>query len=54
MELAEYASKLDKQSNEGYTHRHEGLFLDLKKAEINLIRTANNFLDKKESIVAKS
>jgi CheY-like chemotaxis protein/HPt (histidine-containing phosphotransfer) domain-containing protein len=54
MELAEFASKLDKQSNEGYTHRHEGLFLDLKKAEINLIRTANNFLDKKESIVAKS
>jgi two-component system, sensor histidine kinase and response regulator len=54
MELAECASELDKQSNEGYTHRHEELFLDLKKAESNLIRTANNFLDKKESIVAQS
>lgn len=54
MELADCASKLDNRSNEGYTRLHEGLFLELKKAESNLIRTANNFLDQKETIVAKS
>ncbi|SRR6266487_2224862 len=45
MELAESATKLDNQSNEGYTHLHEGLFLELKKAETNLVRTANDFLE---------
>jgi CheY-like chemotaxis protein/HPt (histidine-containing phosphotransfer) domain-containing protein len=44
MELAECASQLDKRSNEGYTHEHEGLFLELKKAVTNLLRTANDFL----------
>lgn len=54
MELAESASKLDKQSNEGYTHLHEGLFLDLKKAEINLVRTANDFLERHGRIVTQA
>ncbi len=52
MELAESASNLDKQSNEGYTHLHEGLFLELKKAETNLVRTANDFLERHGRIVA--
>ena len=54
MELAECASQLDKQSNEGYTHRHEGLFLELKKAEANLLRTANDFLMNHGSFLAQS
>ena len=54
MELAECASQLDKQSNEGYTHRHEGLFLELKKAEKNLLRTANEFLLNQGRFVAQS
>jgi len=54
MELAECASQLDKQSNEGYTHRHEGLFLELKKAEKNLLRTANEFLLNHGRFVAQS
>jgi CheY-like chemotaxis protein len=54
MELAECASKLDKQSNEGYTHEHEGLFLELKKAEANLLRTASDFLLNPGEIVAQS
>jgi HPt (histidine-containing phosphotransfer) domain-containing protein len=54
MELAECASKLDKQSDEGYTHEHEGLFLEFKKAETNLLRTANDFLLNPGKIVAQS
>jgi CheY-like chemotaxis protein len=54
MELAECASQLDKQSNEGYTHRHEGLFLELKKAEKKLLRTANEFLLNQGRFVAQS
>jgi len=52
MELAECASQLDKHSNEGYTHRHEGLFLELKKAETNLLQAANDFLLKHGRLVA--
>jgi CheY-like chemotaxis protein/HPt (histidine-containing phosphotransfer) domain-containing protein len=44
MELAGSASTLDKQSNEGYTHLIEGMFLELKKAESHLLRTATDFL----------
>jgi CheY-like chemotaxis protein/HPt (histidine-containing phosphotransfer) domain-containing protein len=51
MELADCAGKLEKQSDEGYTRLHEGLFLDLKKAEANLSRTANNFLSRQGRIV---
>jgi two-component system sensor histidine kinase/response regulator len=54
MELAECASQLDKQSNEGYTHRHEGLFLELKKAAKNLRRTANDFLSNQGKLVAQA
>ncbi len=54
MELAESASNLDKQSNEGYTHLHEGLFLELKKAETNLLRTATDFLLRHGRIVTQA
>jgi len=54
MELSECAGKLDKQSNEGYTRLHEGLFLELKKAEANLQRTANDFLSRQGKIVTQA
>jgi len=54
LELAACAGKLDKQSNEGYTHAHEGLFLELMKAKDNLIETANGFLVKKESTIVET
>ena len=54
LDLADRASKLDKQSNEGYTPQYEGLFLELKKAEASLIRTANDFLAKKDTIVTQA
>jgi len=54
MELAESASNLDKQSKEGYTHLHEGLFLELKKAETNLLRTATDFLLRHGRIVTQA
>jgi len=54
LELADCASKLDKRSNEGYTHAHEGLFLELKRAQNNLITTANGFLVDKESTIVEA
>ncbi len=54
MELAEYASMLDKEGNEGYTPLVEGLFLELKKAEQNLLRTANDFLTKQGRIIEQA
>ncbi len=54
MELAESASKLDNQSNEGYTPLYEGLLLELKKAETNLVKTANDFLETHGRIVAQA
>jgi CheY-like chemotaxis protein/HPt (histidine-containing phosphotransfer) domain-containing protein len=54
LELADCADKLDKQGNEGYTHAHEGLFLELKRAKDNLIKTANGFLVKKESTIVEA
>jgi CheY-like chemotaxis protein/HPt (histidine-containing phosphotransfer) domain-containing protein len=54
LELAECASKLDKQGNEGYTRAHEGLFLELKRAKDNLIKTANGFLANQESTIVEA
>jgi CheY-like chemotaxis protein len=54
MEFAACAGKLDKQGKEGYTGAHEGLILELKKAEINLLRTANDFLTKQGRIVPQT
>lgn len=54
MELAEFADTLDKQSNEGYTPLIEGSFLELKKAEKNLLRTANDFLVKQGRIIEQA
>ena len=54
MELAHYADELDKQSNEGYTRQHEGLFINLKKAETDLLRTANDFLLNQGSSVGQA
>ena len=54
LELAECAGKLDQQGNEGYTHAHEGLFLELKRAKDNLIKTANGFLVNRESSIVEA
>jgi CheY-like chemotaxis protein/HPt (histidine-containing phosphotransfer) domain-containing protein len=50
LELAEWAAKLDKQSIEGYTDLNQGLILELKKAEANLQKTANDFLTKERPV----
>jgi CheY-like chemotaxis protein len=54
MELAERAGTLDKQGNEGYTPLIEGSFLELKKAEKDLLRTANDFLARQGKIVEQT
>jgi CheY-like chemotaxis protein len=54
MELAERADVLDKQGNEGYTPPVEGMFLELKKAENILLRTANDFLARQGRIVEQT
>ena len=54
MQLAECADLLDKQGNEGYTPLIEGLFLELKKAEKNLLRTANDFLVKQGRMIEQA
>lgn len=53
LELAEYVSKLDKESKEGYTHLNQDLFLELKKVEENLRKIATDFLAKKETTVVQ-
>jgi two-component system, sensor histidine kinase and response regulator len=52
LELSEWAAKLDKQSNEGYTDLNQGLILELKKAETNLQKTANDFLTKERPVAS--
>lgn len=54
LEMAECASKLDKWCNEGYTDVDEGLILELKKAESNLLGSAIDFLEKKVRIVTQA
>lgn len=54
MELAQHASELDKHSNGGYTRQHEGLFSNLKIAETNLLRTANDFLSRQGRFVGQT
>jgi CheY-like chemotaxis protein/HPt (histidine-containing phosphotransfer) domain-containing protein len=54
LELSECAAKLDKQFVAGYTDKDQSLILDLKKAEENLRRTATDFLNNKENIVASA
>ena len=51
LQLSDYANKLDKQSNEGYTDLNQALLLDLKRAEMDLQKTAADFLTKKERTV---
>jgi len=53
-ELSNFASQLDKQSLEGYTDQDRTLILDLKRAENNLHKTAIDFLEKKDKIIASS
>ena len=52
LELSEWAAKLDKQSNEGYTDLNQGLIFELKKAETNLEKTANDFLTKERPVAS--
>jgi hypothetical protein len=54
MELADSAGTLDKQSNEGYTRLVEGMFLELKKAESHLLRTATDFLARRRRNVEQA
>ncbi len=54
MQLADCADTLDKQGNEGYTPLIEGSFLELRKAEENLLRTANDFLASQGRIVEQT
>lgn len=53
LELAECASKLDKQCNESYTDTVQTVLLELKRAETNLRKTATDFLVKKETTVVQ-
>lgn len=52
LQLSEYAAKLDKQSNEGYTDLNQTLLLDLKRAETDLERTATKFLTKEKTVAS--
>jgi CheY-like chemotaxis protein/HPt (histidine-containing phosphotransfer) domain-containing protein len=54
VEVSECAAKLDKQFVAGYTDLERSLILDLKRAEENLQRTAADFLNKQENIVASA
>jgi two-component system, sensor histidine kinase and response regulator len=48
LQLSDYASKLDKQSNEGYTDKNQTLIMDIKRAGSALQKLATDFLEKKE------
>lgn len=52
LQLSEYASKLDKQSNEGYTDQDHALLLELKRAETNLEKSATEFLTKEKKVAS--
>jgi two-component system, sensor histidine kinase and response regulator len=54
LQLSDYASKLDKQSNEGYTDQSLNLLLDIKRAGTALQKIATDFLEKKDRIVASA
>ena len=47
LQLFDYASKLDKQSNEGYTDQTQTLIMDIKRAGSALQKIATDFLEKK-------
>jgi CheY-like chemotaxis protein/HPt (histidine-containing phosphotransfer) domain-containing protein len=53
LQLFDYASKLDKQSNEGYTDQTQILIMDIKRAGSALQKIATDFLEKK-SLVASA
>jgi CheY-like chemotaxis protein len=52
LQLSEYAAKLDTQSNAGYTEFDQALFVDLKKAETNLEKTATDFLGNEKTVAS--
>jgi CheY-like chemotaxis protein len=54
LQLSGYASKLDKQSNEGYTDQSQDLIAEIKRAGTALQKIANEFLEKKDRIVASA
>ncbi len=54
LQLSGYASKLDKQSNEGYTDQCQNIITDIQRAGIALQEVATDFLQKKDRIVASA
>jgi len=50
LQLSDYASKLDEQSNEGYTEKNKTLIMDIKMAGSALQKIATDFLGKKELV----
>jgi CheY-like chemotaxis protein len=52
LQLYDYASKLDKQCNEGYTDQNKTLIKEIKRAGIVLQKTATDFLQLKDNNVA--
>jgi HPt (histidine-containing phosphotransfer) domain-containing protein len=52
LQLSDYASKLDKQSNEGYTDQTQTLIMDVKRAGFALQKLATDFLEKKEIVAS--
>lgn len=54
LELSQFAGKLEKQSIEGYTDQNQTLIQALRRAESNLRKTATDFLEKQEKIVASA
>ncbi len=54
LQLSGYASKLDKQSNEGYTDQCQELIAEIKRAGTALQEVATDFFEKKDRIVASA
>lgn len=52
LQLYDYASKLDKQSNEGYTDQTQTLIIDIKRAGSALQKLATDFFDEKELVAS--
>jgi two-component system, sensor histidine kinase and response regulator len=52
LQLSDYASKLDKQSNEGYTDQTQTLIMDIKRAGSALRKIATDFLEKKSPVAS--
>jgi two-component system, sensor histidine kinase and response regulator len=52
LQLSDYAGKLDKHSNEGYTDQNQTLIMEIKRAGSALQKTATAFLEKKAPVAS--